>query len=206
VHGDHLRIAARLMSWLKLPFASCSCHSLCMIFSIKLWPDWSELFDIANDPEETQNQADTYPDRVTSLLKRLNEYAYETVRACLAVLRAGSHWGRIDRRRRALALQLHCSYTMNMSTLRFEWDERKAAANERKHGVSFEEARTVFFDERARLMDDPDHSEDEERFILLGLSGSLRLLLVCHCYRRDANVIRIISARKATARESKSYP
>lgn len=93
-----------------------------------------------------------------------------------------------------------------MSTLRFEWDERKAAANERKHGVSFEEARTVFFDERARLVDDPDHSEDEERFVLLGLSGLLRLLLVCHCYRSDANVIRIISARKATARESKSYP
>ena len=106
----------------------------------------------------------------------------------------------------ALALQLHCSYTANMSTLRFEWDERKAAANERKHGVSFEEARTVFFDERARLVDDPDHSEDEERFVLLGLSGLLRLLLVCHCYRSDANGIRIISARKATARESKSYP
>ena len=93
-----------------------------------------------------------------------------------------------------------------MSTLRFEWDERKALANERKHGVSFEEARSAFFDERARLIDDPEHSEDEERFILMGLSSSLRLLLVCHCYRSKANVIRIISARKATARESKSYP
>ena len=93
-----------------------------------------------------------------------------------------------------------------MSTLRFEWDERKASANERKHGVSFEEARSAFFDERARLIDDPEHSEDEERFILMGLSSSLRLLLVCHCYRSKANVIRIISARKATARESKSYP
>jgi hypothetical protein len=93
-----------------------------------------------------------------------------------------------------------------MSTLRFEWDERKALANERKHGVSFDEARSVFFDERARLIDDPEHSEDEERFILMGLSSSLRLLLVCHCYRSKANVIRIISARKATARESKSYP
>jgi uncharacterized DUF497 family protein len=93
-----------------------------------------------------------------------------------------------------------------MSTLQFEWDARKATANEKKHGVSFEEARSVFFDERARLIDDPDHSEDEARFILLGLSGSLRLLLVCHCYRRDDNVIRIISARKATAGESKSYP
>ena len=93
-----------------------------------------------------------------------------------------------------------------MSTLRFEWDKRKALANERKHGVSFDEARSVFFDERARLIDDPEHSEDEERFILMGLSSSLRLLLVCHCYRSKANVIRIISARKATARESKSYP
>lgn len=93
-----------------------------------------------------------------------------------------------------------------MNTLRFEWDERKAAANQHRHGVSFEEARTVFFDERARLIDDPDHSNDEERFILLGLSSTLRLLLVCHCYRSDDDVIRIISARKATAREAKSYP
>lgn len=93
-----------------------------------------------------------------------------------------------------------------MSTIRFEWDKRKALANKEKHGVSFEEARSVFFDERARLIDDPEHSVDEERFILMGLSSSLRLLLVCHCYRSEANVIRLISARKATARESKSYP
>ena len=93
-----------------------------------------------------------------------------------------------------------------MKSIRFEWDEHKAAANAKKHGVSFDEARSVFFDERARLIDDPDHSEDEERFILLGLSSSLRVLLVCHCYRSTGNVIRIISARKATARESKSYP
>ena len=92
-----------------------------------------------------------------------------------------------------------------MSALRFEWDERKAAANQHRHRVSFEEARTVFFDERARLIDDPDHSKDEERFILLGLSSTLRLLLVCHCYRSDDDVIRIISARKATPREAKSY-
>ena len=92
-----------------------------------------------------------------------------------------------------------------MSTLRFEWDERKSVANAKKHGVSFDEARTVFFDERARLIDDPDHSEDEERFILLGLSSSLRMLLVCHCYRSAGNVIRIFSARKATAHESKAY-
>ena len=93
-----------------------------------------------------------------------------------------------------------------MVGLRFEWDERKAGDNAKKHGVSFEEARSVFFDERARLIDDPEHSEDEDRFILLGLSSSLRLLIVCHCYRSAGNVIRIVSARKATARESKSYP
>ena len=93
-----------------------------------------------------------------------------------------------------------------MSTLRFEWDDRKASANLKKHGVSFEEARTVFFDDRARLIDDPDHSEDEERFVLLGLSSSLRLLLVCHCHRSEGNVIRIISARKSAPNESKSYP
>ena len=93
-----------------------------------------------------------------------------------------------------------------MSTLHFEWDERKANANAKKHGVTFEEARSIFVDERARLIDDPDHSEDEDRFVLLGLSSSLRLLLVCHCYRQEGNVIRIISARKATSRESKSYP
>ena len=93
-----------------------------------------------------------------------------------------------------------------MSTLHFEWDARKASTNAKKHGVTFEEARSVFFDERARLIDDPDHSKDEERFVLLGLSRSLRLLLVCHCYRSQGHVIRIISARKATAKESKAYP
>lgn len=93
-----------------------------------------------------------------------------------------------------------------MSTLSFEWDERKAAANAKKHGVGFDEARSVFVDERAKLIGDPDHSEGEERFVLLGLSSVLRLLLVCHCYRAEGNVIRIISARKASAHESKSYP
>ena len=92
-----------------------------------------------------------------------------------------------------------------MSALRFEWDNRKAATNLKKNGVSFEEAKTVFFDERAKLIDDLDHSEDEERFVLLGMSSALRVLLVCHCYRGKGNVIRIISARKAIAKESKSY-
>ena len=85
------------------------------------------------------------------------------------------------------------------------WDARKASANKKKHGVSFEEARTVFFDENAKLIDDPDHSDDEERFVLLGLSSLLKVVLVCHCYREAGNVIRIISARKASTHESKQY-
>ena len=68
-----------------------------------------------------------------------------------------------------------------MTVLHFEWDEAKAKANITKHGVSFDEAKTVFYDERARLISDPDHSEDEERFILLGRSSGLKLLIVCHC-------------------------
>jgi uncharacterized protein len=93
-----------------------------------------------------------------------------------------------------------------MSALRFEWDERKAAANPKKHGVSFEEAKSAFCDERARLIDDPDHSEDEDRFVLLGLSSALRLLVVCHCHRGEDGAIRIISARKATPKEMKFHP
>jgi uncharacterized protein len=93
-----------------------------------------------------------------------------------------------------------------MSTFRFDWDSRKTAANLTKHGVSFEEAKSVFVDENAKLINDPDHSEDEDRFVLLGLSSALRLLLVCHCYRSEDNIIRIISARKANAKESRSYP
>ena len=92
-----------------------------------------------------------------------------------------------------------------MSNIKFDWDSRKAATNEKKHGISFEEARTVFFDENAKLIDDPDHSDDEDRFVLLGLSSSLKVVLVCHCYREQGNVIRIISARKAIAHESKQY-
>ena len=93
-----------------------------------------------------------------------------------------------------------------MSKLRFEWDAHKAIANLKKHGVSFDEAKSVFQDERAKLIDDPDHSGDEDRFVLLGLSYTLRLLVVCHCYRSDDNIIRIISARKASAHEAKAYP
>ena len=76
-----------------------------------------------------------------------------------------------------------------MSELRFDWDPKKSKANQRKHGVSFEEARSVFSDEHALLIDDPEHSEDEDRFVLLGMSGALRLLIVCHCYRADGDVI-----------------
>jgi hypothetical protein len=89
--------------------------------------------------------------------------------------------------------------------LRFEWDDRKAAVNRRKHGVSFEEARTVFFDEDALLRPDEDHSEDEARFVLLGLSARLRTLVVCHCYRQSDEVIRLISARRANAFERQQY-
>lgn len=92
-----------------------------------------------------------------------------------------------------------------MSDIKFEWDTKKATANFKKHGVSFAEARTVFFDENAKLIGDPDHSDDEDRFILLGLSSSLRVVLVCHCYRDKENVIRIISARQASTYESKQY-
>lgn len=89
--------------------------------------------------------------------------------------------------------------------IEFEWDHRKDAQNRRKHGVSFEEAKTVFLDENGLLVADPDHSRHEERFILLGLSGSWRALVVCHCYRQDRGVIRIISAPRANAAERKKY-
>lgn len=89
--------------------------------------------------------------------------------------------------------------------MRFTWDTNKAAINLKKHGVSFEEAQTVFDDEEALRIFDPDHSEDEDRFILLGLSERLRLLIVCHCYRENDEEIRIISARKATGKESSVY-
>jgi hypothetical protein len=92
-----------------------------------------------------------------------------------------------------------------VAALTFEWDDRKEAHNRRKHGVSFEEAQTVFFDEHALLIPDPDHSEQEERFILLGISGALRTLVVCHCYRRQGDVIRIISARRADRQERRQY-
>jgi len=92
-----------------------------------------------------------------------------------------------------------------MKDIQFEWDETKNIANQRKHGIAFEEAKTVFYDERARLIADPDHSKNEDRFVLLGLSRTLRLLIVVHLYRKNDEIIRIISARKATKNESKNY-
>ncbi len=92
-----------------------------------------------------------------------------------------------------------------MHEIRFEWDSSKAALNRRKHGVSFEEAQTVFYDECAIEFFDPDHSEREDRFIMLGMSFTLRVLVVCHCVREEQSVIRIISARKATRHEARQY-
>ena len=92
-----------------------------------------------------------------------------------------------------------------MGDIRFEWDEAKNRQNRRKHGLSFEEAQTVFLDENAILFFDLDRSQDEDRFIMLGMSFRLRVLVVCHCYRKDEAVIRIISARKADKREATEY-
>ena len=92
-----------------------------------------------------------------------------------------------------------------MKGLVFDWDPDKASANLKKHGVAFEEARSTFFDECAILYHDPDHSEDEDRFLLLGISMRLHVLIVSHCFREDDAVIRIISARKADNVEEQQY-
>jgi hypothetical protein len=92
-----------------------------------------------------------------------------------------------------------------VSTLEFSWDPAKNRSNLKKHGVSFEEARTVFFDEGALIASDPDHSADEDRFLIVGFSIQLRVLLVCFCDRRGGRLIRIISARKASKKEQKQY-
>jgi len=92
-----------------------------------------------------------------------------------------------------------------MKDLGFVWDPRKAKENLRKHGVSFEEAQTVFLDDHALLINDPDHSDDEDRFLLLGISSRLRVLVVCHCYRESEQVIRLISARKGDREERRQY-
>ncbi len=97
------------------------------------------------------------------------------------------------------------TYNVHMNELRFIWDEKKNRVNRRKHGVSFQEAQTAFYDENAKVYPDPDHSGDEARFILLGISFRLRILVVCHCYRENESVIHIISARKADENEERDY-
>jgi hypothetical protein len=92
-----------------------------------------------------------------------------------------------------------------MKNFIFEWDDTKNENNIKKHGVNFEDAQTVFFDDSAIQFDDPDHSIDEERFLLLGFSQRLKVLVICHCYRSDDSTIHIISARKATKKEQKVY-
>ena len=92
-----------------------------------------------------------------------------------------------------------------MNEIKFEWDEKKNKSNQKKHGVSFEEAKSVFYDERAIEFYDFDHSHVEERFLLLGLSSKFRILLICHCFKEENGIIRIISARKATKNEQKEY-
>ncbi len=92
-----------------------------------------------------------------------------------------------------------------MNKIEFEWDAKKEKANTNKYGVTFEEARTTFYDEYALQFFDPEHSEDEDRFILLGNSFKLNTLVVCHCFRQDEKTVRIISARKADKDEAKTY-
>ncbi len=92
-----------------------------------------------------------------------------------------------------------------MDDLCFVWDDKKAAGNWQKHGISFKEAKGAFYDDYARVIPDPDHSEGEERFLLLGMSAEMRVLVVCHCYRESDSQIRIISARRATKKERQQY-
>jgi len=91
------------------------------------------------------------------------------------------------------------------SGILFDWDETKEAVNKIKHGVSFDEAMTAFADEHAQIYDDEEHSNDEERFVLIGFSEKTRLLMICHCYRDNDTITRIISARKATRHERQKY-
>lgn len=92
-----------------------------------------------------------------------------------------------------------------MQHIKFDWDLKKNRINIEKHGISFEEAKTVFYDPNARLIYDSDHSKSEDRFILMGISQELRVLVVCHCYKKADEIIRIISARKANKNEKKQY-
>lgn len=93
-----------------------------------------------------------------------------------------------------------------MNDLSFDWDESKNTQNQKKHGIAFEEAQTVFFDDNAVEFYDEIHSDYEDRFLILGISARFRMLMICHCYKEDEDIIRIISARKATYNERKFYP
>ena len=92
-----------------------------------------------------------------------------------------------------------------MKDIEFFWDERKNESNIKKHGISFAEASTVFYDSAAIVFDDPEHSDEEERFLIIGFSQKERLCIVSHCYRGEDESIRIISARKATTKEQQTY-
>jgi len=92
-----------------------------------------------------------------------------------------------------------------MKAISFEWNNKKAVSNIDKHGISFDEAKTAFSDPNARIIHDPDHSANEDRFILLGMSQNMNILIVCHCYKETDEVIRIISARRATKDETTNY-
>jgi len=100
--------------------------------------------------------------------------------------------------------QFH-TYNVRMDNLKFEWDRAKSSANVKKHKISFDEAQSAFYDEYALVFFDPDHSDDEERFILLGMSIKANVLVVCHCFREYETVVRIISARKADDDEENDY-
>jgi len=89
--------------------------------------------------------------------------------------------------------------------MKIVWDEKKNRKNIKDHKVSFQEAETVFYDPNAKIIHDPDHSKDEDRFIILGISKLMKLLVVCHCYRESDEEIRLFSARKATKKEKKEY-
>ena len=128
----------------------------------------------------------------------------ETIRGIPALVKLSwifSPGNRMKSRIKIVDRYLHCKYFIHIEGR----DGKKAAMNKQKHGVAFEEAQTVFDDCDALRIFDPDHSEDEDRFLLLGLSSVLRLLVVCHCYRENDEQIRIISARKATKKESATY-
>ena len=96
-------------------------------------------------------------------------------------------------------------YLCDMYNFKICWDLKKAQQNQQKHGVSFEEAKTVLWDENAIIINDPEHSEEEERYLLLGMSASVRLLVIVHCYRENGTIVRIVSARKATKKEHLTY-